>query len=81
MEAAKDQHRELVSQLLSSLHAEWLPLKDIARGFEVLLARLDDLAIDNPRAVEQLQGLATIDESRDVRALAHQLWAVTGFGP
>ena len=33
-----------------------------------------------PRVVEQLQGMATIDESRDVRSLAHQLHSAAFSG-
>lgn len=51
--------RELVSQLLSDLHEEWLPLSDVSRGFEALLTRVDDLALDNPRAVDQLAAFMT----------------------
>lgn len=62
----KDHDRELVSQLLSAAHDEWLPAADIARGFEQLLARIDDLALDNPRAPDQLAAFMT-------RAIADEL--------
>ena len=55
----KDHDRELVSQLLSTVHEEWLPADCIARGFEQLLCRVDDLAIDNPRASEHLANFLT----------------------
>ena len=62
----KDHERELVSQLLSELHESdgfspplHLTLPEVARGFEELLARLDDLSIDNPRASEHLAAFMT----------------------
>ena len=55
----KDSDRELVSQLLSALHDQWLPAADIALGFEALLARIDDLALDSPKAVTQLAAFMT----------------------
>ena len=55
----KDHDRELVSQLLSSVHHVMLPPSEISRGFEKLLARLDDLSLDNPRAVDQLAAFMT----------------------
>jgi len=62
----KDHERELVSQLLSELHDSdgfspplHLTLPEVARGFEELLARLDDLSIDNPRASEHLAAFMT----------------------
>ena len=54
-----NQERELVSRLLSELHEDWLPASDVSRGFEALLARVDDLALDNPRAVEHLAAFMT----------------------
>ena len=47
------------AQLLCALHPEWLSLEEVARGFEHLLARVDDLAIDNPRACEHLANFLT----------------------
>ena len=62
----KDHDREMVSQLLSSLHERWFPAAHLARGFEQLLARIDDLAIDNPKAPDQLAAFMT-------RAIADEL--------
>jgi len=55
----KDHERELVSQLLSSLYNTWLRPEDVSRGFEQLIARIDDLGIDNPRASELLAAFLT----------------------
>ena len=62
----KDHDRELVSRLLSQAHDAWLSPANLARGFEQLLARVDDLAIDNPKAVEHLAAFMT-------RAVADEL--------
>jgi len=44
----KDGERELISQLLSYLYDVIAPAQ-IARGFETLIGRVDDLAMDNPQ--------------------------------
>jgi len=46
----KDYDRELVSQLLSRLFGEQLTRVEVARGFELMLERVDDLTVDNPQA-------------------------------
>ena len=46
----KDYDRELVSQLLSRLFGEHLTRVEVARGFELMLERVDDLTVDNPQA-------------------------------
>ena len=69
----RDPERELVSRLLSSLHEEgpaYLSAAEAARGFEQLLERLDDLAIDNPRAPELLAAFLTRAVADEVLVLA-----------
>eukprot|EP00326_Haptolina_ericina_P010173 CAMPEP_0181223624 /NCGR_PEP_ID=MMETSP1096-20121128/30649_1 /TAXON_ID=156174 ORGANISM="Chrysochromulina ericina, Strain CCMP281" /NCGR_SAMPLE_ID=MMETSP1096 /ASSEMBLY_ACC=CAM_ASM_000453 /LENGTH=529 /DNA_ID=CAMNT_0023316565 /DNA_START=8 /DNA_END=1597 /DNA_ORIENTATION=+ len=46
----KDHERELVSQLISNLYDGAVSPHEIARGFEILISRIDDLTIDNPQA-------------------------------
>ena len=55
----RDLERELISQLLSALYATEISMAEIVRGFEHLLARVDDLAIDNPQASEHLAAFMT----------------------
>ena len=50
----RDHDREMVSQLLSSSYAELVCAQELSRGFEQLLLRLDDLAVDNPSASAHL---------------------------
>lgn len=47
---AQDHERELVSQLISNLYDGAVSPHEIARGFEILISRIDDLTIDNPQA-------------------------------
>ena len=56
----RDHERELVSQLLSALHGSaHLRAEAVVRGFEQLLSRVDDLAIDNPQASAHLASFMT----------------------
>jgi len=51
-----DADRERVSQLLSKLDGNPLEQAEMAEGFEALLSRTDDLALDNPSAPSLLAG-------------------------
>ena len=62
----KDRERELVCQLLSELYANPLPPAQVVLGFEALLARIDDLTIDNPSAPAHLSAFLVRAISDDV---------------
>jgi len=62
----RDTERELVCQLLSHLAAHPIPPVEMAKAFEVLLLRLDDLTLDNPSAQEHLAAFL-------VRAIADEI--------
>lgn len=49
-----DAERELLSQLLSDLRGKELRAHEIARGFEHVIERVDDLALDYPQASDHL---------------------------
>jgi len=66
----KDHERELVSQLLSSLYLSCISAPEVARGFEVLVARIDDLTIDNPQAPTLLAAFLVRAVADDILAPA-----------
>jgi programmed cell death protein 4 len=46
----KQSHREMTSVLISDLYGKVVTSKDIARGFDILLANLSDIVLDTPDA-------------------------------
>ncbi|XP_055312032.1 programmed cell death protein 4 [Sitodiplosis mosellana] len=46
----KDSQREMVSVLISDLYARIVTLRDIAKGYDLLLTNLPDLILDTPEA-------------------------------
>ena len=61
-----DHVRELISQLVSTAHGDLIPPEEVVKGFEALLLRIDDLAIDNPKATEHLAAFLTRAVADDI---------------
>lgn len=58
--------RELVSKMLASVSGRGITREEMSKGFEILLQRVEDLAIDVPRVLEYLSSFlarAIVDEA------------------